>query len=125
MPVVTPRKSTRTIVPPVRLWDESPPRTKSPTNQRPTPQHDLFTEQSAVVNGVSPDPLPTVKEVPVPTIKDVVNEDSSVSSSVDNHPSLNYSRCILYEKWMTAKDNYSEAKMLLCTQARDLKVQKK
>ena len=125
MPVVTPRKSARTIVPPVRLGDESPPRRKSPTNQYPPPQHDLFTEQSTVENNVAPNPLPTVEEVPVPTTEAVVNEDSSVSVSVDHHPCLNYSRRSLYEKWMTVKDNLSDTKLLVCTQARDLKLQKK
>ena len=65
MPVVTPaasRKFTCTIVPPVRLGDDSPPHRTSPANQSSALQHDLMAEQSTADNDNTPNHVSTVNE---------------------------------------------------------------
>ena len=58
-------------------------------------------------------------------VNDEEDEDLSVSSSVDNHLSQNYNRHQLYDTWVSARDAYADTKMILCAQARDLRIRKK
>ena len=97
MPIVTPnptRRSTRTIVRPTRLGDDSSVREL--TGRNDPPEHDLMADVSAVDN----DPT-AAEKVPVETIiavDDTVDDDealeSSNSSSTSNRNPLfkNYSR---------------------------------
>ena len=130
MPIVTPnptRRSTRTIVRPTRLGDDSSVRESTARND--PPEHDLMADASAVNN----DPT-AAEKVPVETIiavDDTVDDDeaseSSNSSSTSNRnpPFKNYSRSDLYDKLILAKEAYKELKLAYSAQERELKATRK
>ena len=111
------------IVAPIRLGDESPPCRVSSLNRRPVLQHGLITKQSSMDNGISPNHVPMANEDEHD--ESLESEELYISTSVDNHLSQNYSRRQLYNKQVSAKDAYVDAKLLLYTRVRDLRVTKK
>ena len=106
MPTVTPqitRKSARTSVRPTRLVE-------SPTDEQPkgnnATRHDLISPPSDVDHDApTPIVVPTNRTKPV----------------VDTHPSANYSRRDIYDRWIASKESCHELKLQLSVKAKELK----